>query len=81
MHKRLEGELEPRQKINIVNAFTAAVKAFAARASGPDVKSALESALRDQWIIAMAEEEGVARTCDVVEQDRSERVRVSPPVR
>ena len=55
--------LEPHQRENIVNAFAAAVKAFAAavkafaaRTSGPDVKKALESALRDQWIIAMADE-------------------------
>ena len=40
----------------IIRAFTAAVKAFAARASGPDVRKALESILRDQWIIAMADE-------------------------
>ena len=56
MNRRLEEELEPHQRENIVNAFAAAVKAFAARTSGPDIKKALESALRDQWIIAMADE-------------------------
>ena len=39
-----------------VRAYSVAVKAFAARASGPTVKEALESKLRDQWIIAMSDE-------------------------
>ena len=39
-----------------MHAFTVAVKAFAARSSGPDVRQALDSILRDQWIIAMADE-------------------------
>ena len=39
-----------------INAFTVAIKAFVARASGPEVREALNSILRDQWIIAMADE-------------------------
>ena len=39
-----------------VRAFSAAVKAFAAKASGPEVKEALDSGIRDQWIMAMADE-------------------------
>ena len=56
MGRRLENELEPRQRQHIMHAFTVAVKAFVARSSGPDVRQALDSILRDQWIIAMADE-------------------------
>ena len=56
MSRRAESTLEPHQTQAIVHGFSAAVKAFVTRSSGPDVRQALDSVLRDQWIIAMADE-------------------------
>ncbi len=49
-------ELEEYVEAQVVRVYAAAVKAYAARASGPTVKEALESRLRDQWIMAMVDE-------------------------
>ena len=54
--RRAESTLEPHQTQAIVHGFSAAVKAFVARSSGPAVRQALDFVLRDQWIIAMADE-------------------------
>ena len=56
MSRREADELPIASHVAIIRASVAAIKAFAARASGPDVRQALESILRDQWIIAMTEE-------------------------
>ena len=53
---RLQDDLETDVVEEVVRAYSAAVKAYAARASGPKVHEALASNLRDQWIVAMADE-------------------------
>ena len=51
-----ENDPEDHVDTQAVRAYAVAVKAYAARASGPTVKEALESRLRDQWIMAMSDE-------------------------
>ena len=51
-----DDDLETDVVEEVVRAYSAAVKAYAARASGPKVHEALASNLRDQWIVAMADE-------------------------
>lgn len=46
-------EIVPTDQVNV---YTVSIKAYAARASGPQVKEALESFIRDQWIDEMHRE-------------------------
>ena len=56
LSRHLEKTSDPQQTEDNVHAFSVAVKALAARTSGPNVQQALDSILRDQWINAMADE-------------------------
>ena len=53
---RLRQDSEDDIVEEVVRVYSAAVKAYAARASVSKVHEALASSLRDQWIIAMADE-------------------------